>query len=159
MCFSYFFFLFEVQFLILPGVDSSLKTVWSCSKATDGQRQTWLESRSLSQLLQRVRYAGMPCHSQLQQRLIRLPRLEHEAQVACKDVRRDGAPVSRPRVHPPSPPFKVALLSPFFSLLLLLNLSINLIPFQFHLSTLKPSNQHPGCCSLYSSGSQTFYSK
>lgn len=40
-------------------------------------------------------------HSSTATKVEPTPPLEHQAQVACKDVRRDGAPVWRPRVHPP----------------------------------------------------------
>lgn len=85
-----------------PGWFSSIKIVQPCSKATDGQRQTQPDSGSPSQLLWHVRHAGMPCHSPLlhcNKGWADSP-LERQAQVARRDVRRDGAPVSRPRVHP-----------------------------------------------------------
>lgn len=85
-----------------PGWFSSIKRVQACSKATDGQRQTRPDLGSPSQLLWHVRHAGMPCHSPLlhcNKGWADSP-LERQTQVACRDVRRDGAPVSRPRVHP-----------------------------------------------------------
>lgn len=100
-----------------PGQFSSIKTVQPCSKTTDGLRQTRPDSGSPSQLLWHVRHAGMPCHSPLlhcNKGWANSP-LERQAQVARRDVRRDGAPVWRPRVHPrPSfkapPPFSLPTL-------------------------------------------------
>lgn len=85
-----------------PGWFSSIKTVQPCSKATDGRRQTRPDSGSPSQLLWHVRHAGMPRHSPLlhcNKGWADSPP-ERQAQVARRDVRRDGAPASRPRVHP-----------------------------------------------------------
>lgn len=57
------------------------------------------------------------------------------------DVRRDGAPVSRPRVHPKTSfQSSPSLLPP---LLLLLKPSVHLILLQFHLSPPEPPNRHP----------------
>lgn len=61
--------------------------------------------------------------------------------MACRDVKREGAPVSRPRAY-----LRTSFQSgPHLSLFLLLKLSVHLILLQFHLSPLKPSNQHPLC--------------
>lgn len=57
-------------------------------------------------------------------------------------MRRDGVPVSRPRVDPQNLLSKQPLLSPH---LLLEKLSVHLILLQFHLSPHKPSSQHPLC--------------
>lgn len=123
-----------------PGQFSSIKRVQPCSEATDGQRQTRPNSGSPSQLLWHVRHAGVPCHSPLlhcNKGWADSPP-EGRAQVARRDVRRDGAPVSRPRVRPQTS-FQSS------PLLLLLKLSVHLILLQFHLSPHKPSNQHPLC--------------
>lgn len=113
----------------------------SSPKATDGQRQTRPDSGSPSQLLWHVRHAGMPCHSPLlhcNKGWADSP-LERQAQVARRDVRRDGAPVSRPRVHPQT----FFQSRPYFLPSSSSEPSVYLILLQFHLSPPKTSNQHP----------------
>lgn len=66
--------------------------------------------------------------------------LEHRAQVARRDMRRDGAPDSRPRVHPQtffqSHPYFLPPPSSYSKP------SVYLILLQFHLSPPKTLNQH-----------------